>query len=71
MSSTPSYVGVAGICSVCMHLNVEPDWNCCQKNIMAGACDLCAPNHLYTITYTEYIAQRAQNKLETKQYAPT
>ena len=52
MSTTPSYVGVAGICSVCMRGNVDDDRNFCEKNIQAGACDLCTPKPLYGIADT-------------------
>ena len=46
MSSTPSYVGVAGMCAECMRENVDNDRNFCEKNIKEGACDLCAPKPL-------------------------
>ena len=46
---TPSYVGVAGMCAECMRGNTDGDRNFCEKNIAAGACDLCAPKPLYTI----------------------
>lgn len=46
MPTTPSYVGVAGLCAACMRDNVNADRNFCEKNIVAGTCDLCAPKPL-------------------------
>ena len=40
MSSTPSYVGVAGMCAECMRGNVDGDRNFCEKNIRDEKCKL-------------------------------
>lgn len=44
MSTTPSYVGVAGLCTECMRDNVDDDRNYCEKNIKDGACGLIEVN---------------------------
>ena len=52
MPSTPSYIGVDGICAECMRENVDGDRNFCEKNIRSGKCGLVAPEGLSTINAT-------------------
>ena len=40
MPTTPSYVGVAGMCAECMRDNMDDDRNFCEKNIRDETCKL-------------------------------
>ena len=52
MPTTPSYIGVDGICSECMRNNADGDRNFCEKTIRSGKCRLVAPEGLSTINDT-------------------